>query len=319
MEYEFYRNFTHETFNDNTCFLCGSDCDKKTAEHIFPKWLQRKYDLWNEQLRVTNDSLIPYRFLTVPCCEKCNNVDLSKMEVKFQELLERSFENLNDEDEQVVFQWTAKILYATRYKELSLLVDRKNPELGKILSPNELEGYSALHLFLQSIRFKTIFNSPKPWSLFVFTCSDDEFFYHNNLGALCVSMKFGTVAITIIFEDNNMIEDFMKSFKKLRNYPINFAQYLEINSHLFYSAIIKDTIPKYITSYNSVTNEININTLGNISSRKWDDREYTLLFDFLLKSCNIDIGHSTLNNDGLVTTFLVDEKGEHLTRKLFGE
>ncbi|MNI95998.1 hypothetical protein D3C73_1543680 [compost metagenome] len=59
--------------------------------------------------------------------------------------------------------------------------------------------------------------------------------------------------------------------------------------------------------------------MGNISSRKWDDREYTLLFDFLLKSCNIDIGHSTLNNDGLVTTFLVDENGEHLTRKLFGE
>jgi hypothetical protein len=86
------------------------------------------------------------------------------------ELLERSFENLSIEDEQVIFQWTAKILYATRYKRLSLLIDGKNPELGKILNPYELEGYSALHLFLKSIRFKTTFHSPKPWSLFVFKC-----------------------------------------------------------------------------------------------------------------------------------------------------
>ena len=61
-----------------------------------------------------------------------------------------------------IFQWSTKILYATRYKELSLLIDRKNPKLGNILSPSELEGYSSLHLFLQSIRYKTTFHEPKP-------------------------------------------------------------------------------------------------------------------------------------------------------------
>lgn len=242
------------------------------------------------------------------------------MEGKFQELLERSFENLSIDDEQVVFQWTAKILYATRYKELSLLLDRKNPELGKKLSPNELEGYSALHLFLQSIRYKTTFHSPKPWSLFVFKCTDEDFFYHNNIVGLCVSMKFGKVAITIVFEDNNIIEEFMggvKKFKKLKEYPINFPQYLEVNCNIFYSAVIKENVPKYITAYNKETKEINVNTMGALRSRKWDDSEYAIFFDYLLNSCGIDIGHSTLQEDGSITSFLIDEKGEHLTRKLF--
>lgn len=316
-QFNFYTNFKEETFNDDSCFLCGKECDSKTAEHIFPKWLQHKYELWNQRLTITNDTAIPYRNLTVPCCKKCNNEDLSRMEENFQVLLDRSFENLSINDEQVIFQWTAKILYATRYKELSLLFDRKQPNLGSILTPSELEKYSSLHLFLQSIRFKTHFNSPKPWSLFIFKCKDDKFFYHNNIEGLCVSMKFGKVAITIIFEDNNVIENFMSGFKKLKNYPINFAQYLEINCNLFYSAVIKDNVPKYITSYDDSKKEINVLTVGTLRSRKWDNKEYAMFFDFLLKRSGIEIGHSVLQADGTISSFLIDENGKHITRKLF--
>jgi hypothetical protein len=316
-EFDFYGSLKEETFEDDRCFLCGKACESKTAEHIFPKWLQRKYELWDQKLTVTNNTKIPYRSLTVPCCEKCNNEDLSRMEGKFEKLLERSFQDLDIEDEQIIFQWTAKILYATRYKELSLVIDRKNPDLGKILTPLELEGYSALHLFLQSIRFKTIFHSPKPWSLFVFSCLDDDFFYHNSIQGLCVSMKFGKVAITMIYEDNNIIEDFMGWLKELKDYPITFPQYLEINCHLFYSALIKKNVPKYLMAFNTATKEINVNTMGTLWSKAWDDQEYASLFDYLLKSCEIHLGHSTLHPNGYITTFLVDENGEQLARKLF--
>lgn len=313
-EFIFYTNFNEETFGDDKCFLCGEESNNQTAEHIFPKWLQHKYKLWDQKLKVTNDTVIPYRNMTVPCCEKCNNEDLSKMEIDFQKLLERSFENLTIDEEKIIFQWTAKILYATRYKELSLLVDRKNPDLGKILTPAQLEGYSALHLFLQSIRFNTTFHSPKPWSLFIFTCIDDDFFYHNNIAGLCVSVKFGKVALTIIYEDNNVIDDFMGRLKKLKGYPLNFAQLLEVNCNLFYSAIIKENVPKYFTSYNNVTKELNINTIGSLRSRKWEDLEYALLFDYLLVSCGIDIGHSVMQADGSISSFLIDKNGEHLTK-----
>lgn len=313
----FYRNLNEETFDDESCFLCGKECDSKTAEHIFPKWLQHKYDLWDKKLTISNGTLIPYRHLTVPCCSNCNNVHLSQMEEKFRILLDKSFENLDIEDEKIIFQWTAKILYATRYKELSLQVDRTNPNLGKILTPNELEGYSALHLFLQSIRYKTIFNAPKPWSIFTFKCKDDKFFYHNNIPALCLSMKFGKTSLTIIYEDNNVISDFMSPIKDLQNHELNFPQYLETNAFLFYSAMIKENVPHYHSNFHQKSEVLTVNTVGTLRSRKWVDKEFTDFLDFILNACGIDIGMSTLQPDGQITSFLVDEKGEHLLKNSF--
>ena len=57
-EFTFYTNFKEETFDDNSCFLCGKECESTTAEHIFPKWLQSKFNLWDQKLTITNDSKI---------------------------------------------------------------------------------------------------------------------------------------------------------------------------------------------------------------------------------------------------------------------
>lgn len=311
----FYRNFREETFSSDSCFLCGNNCNSKTAEHIFPKWLQKRFNLWDEKLNISNGTDIPYRLLTVPCCSECNNEHLSRLEEKFKRLLDRSFENLNLEDEKTIFQWTGKILYATRYKELSLLINRSNPNLGKILIPKELESYSALHLFLQSIRFKTIFKHKRPWSIFIFKCLEDNYFYHNMLTSMCLSMKFGKISLTIVYEDNNLISEFMGVFKNLRNYEINFAQYLEINAHIFYSAILKENVPKYVSNFNQKTETLTVNTIGALRSRKWNDKEYSINLDYLFNHCGIDIGGPSYKEDGNITTFLIDDNNERLILK----
>jgi hypothetical protein len=311
-ELNFYKNLETETFENESCFLCGKKCDSKTAEHIFPKWLQHKYNLWDKKLKISNGTTIPYRNLTVPCCAICNNEHLSQMEERFKKLLNKSFQDLSFDDEKTIFQWTGKILYATRYKELSLLIDRTKPNIGNILTTIELESYSSLHLFLQSIRYKTEFNEPKPWSIFIFNCKDDKFFYHNILSSLCLSMKFGKVSITIVYEDNNIISDFMGAFKNLGDYKINFAQYLEINAHIFYSATLKENVPKYFSHFNRKTEVLTVNTMGDLRSREWNDKEYSINLDYLLLSCKIDIGQSTLQSNGTITTFLIDENNKRL-------
>lgn len=315
----FFRPFREETFDDESCFLCGEYCEEKTAEHIFPKWLQHRFNLWDQRLTLSNNTTIPYRNLTVPCCSKCNNEHLSAMEERFQSLLDRSFRDLDYQDELVVFQWTAKVLYATLYKELSLLVDRKKPDLGKILSPAALEGYSSLHVFLQSIRLPTEFKNPKPWSLFVFNCLDKEFYYFNDIHSLCFSMKFGEVAITIVYEDNNLIEAFMHGFKRIGNYQLNFPQYIEVNAHIFYGAKLKTSVPKYVTTYSETAGQLTVHTLNSPSSRGWVTREFAVFFDHLLNKAGEYIGASVLQDDGNLTSFLVDENGEHITKKLFEE
>jgi hypothetical protein len=49
--------------------------------------LQERFGLANQHLTLLNGTLIPYRQLTVPCCQTCNNVHLSKLEKRVQTLL----------------------------------------------------------------------------------------------------------------------------------------------------------------------------------------------------------------------------------------
>ncbi len=78
---QMHRSYGTQELNDDCCFLCGALMDgSKSAEHVFPKWLQNRYDLWNQKIELLNGSLMPYRQLTIPCCEKCNNEHLSSLE-----------------------------------------------------------------------------------------------------------------------------------------------------------------------------------------------------------------------------------------------
>lgn len=60
---DFYIPVNKDDFDYERCFLCGRDFSTitRTDEHIFPKWLQHRFDLWNESLHLLNGSLITYR------------------------------------------------------------------------------------------------------------------------------------------------------------------------------------------------------------------------------------------------------------------
>jgi hypothetical protein len=38
------------------CFLCGVEliAGNRTEEHVFPRWMQREYDLWTQRLTLLN-------------------------------------------------------------------------------------------------------------------------------------------------------------------------------------------------------------------------------------------------------------------------
>ena len=67
---EGFRNTWQREFGMNTCFLCRCELTRqnRTDEHVIPKWVQRRFDLWNETLEMLNGTTIPYRQLIIPCC-----------------------------------------------------------------------------------------------------------------------------------------------------------------------------------------------------------------------------------------------------------
>ncbi len=51
-------------YGRRACFLCGRLLfDDFSEEHVFPRWLQKRFHLWNRSLQLTNRTRIRYRQL----------------------------------------------------------------------------------------------------------------------------------------------------------------------------------------------------------------------------------------------------------------
>lgn len=71
----------------DSCLFCGVelDDDNRTDEHVFPRWLQRRYGLANLELVLLNGSAVRYSRLLVPACRQCNNTHASQLEQRVKD------------------------------------------------------------------------------------------------------------------------------------------------------------------------------------------------------------------------------------------
>jgi len=175
----------------DTCFICGNPAT--TIEHIIPKWLQNRFNLWDQQITLPNGTPIFYRQLTIPACSKCNNEIFGKLEEKVRN------NNSTDLD---IWKWANKIHYGLSFKDKFLGWDRKHPgyKIGDVIKPNdpfELERH-----FLHSVagEFTTY---PEPFgSVFKFRFNSPQNFTFAHFpltSSICVSL--GEVGYVVLIKD----------------------------------------------------------------------------------------------------------------------
>lgn len=247
-----YEPFEAMSFTYGRCFLCGYLLEnEKTNEHVFPKWIQQKYNLQNQKLFLLNRTEISYRQLTIPCCPSCNTQYLSRVENIFKQSFEKGFLEFKKLDRLIIFQWIAKIFYGLLFKELSLKVDRSDPAQGSIMSPESLEKLRTLHVFLQSIRFPFKFEGFHPWSIFILQLHSygdkRDFDYQDDFLNLTFSIRMGEVGILSCLEDNSaqedLLQDYYNNFEGIKLHP---QQFDELYAKLVYKASLLNRVPKYV-------------------------------------------------------------------------
>jgi hypothetical protein len=108
-----------------------------TVEHIIPKWLQRHYGLYNQQLRVWSGTSIHYRSAVIPACQPCNGVRLANLEKRIHS---------GEASERDYYLWALKIRYGLAIMDARLLIDPRHPEKGFLLPP-EMVKYTCISLF----------------------------------------------------------------------------------------------------------------------------------------------------------------------------
>ncbi|MBX9721248.1 MAG: hypothetical protein K2X81_07630, partial [Candidatus Obscuribacterales bacterium] len=152
------------------CFLCGIqlvECDNATKEHVIPRWLQTRFNLWNQTLQLLNGTSIPYKSLTIPACHQCNN-RLSRIETSVERSTAVGKVELDKVDPVELFLWLAKIFFGILHKETFLALDRKNSSSGPIVSDEMIRAFEMIHYFLQAANVQMEFAGFFPASIFVF-------------------------------------------------------------------------------------------------------------------------------------------------------
>jgi hypothetical protein len=206
--------------SQNHCFLCGRELAKNTDEHIFPKWLQHKFNLWDQSITLLNRTIIPYRMLKIPCCNTCNNEYLSQLENDISIAVDGGYDSFIQLDEGKIFYWAAKILYGLFFKELSLNFDRKDPLAGTIMKPEAMEKFHTLHMLLQGIRCPTQYLPVKPYSIFIFKMyeyddgdwDESNFNYFDSYIQTVYGMKMNDIGFILCIEDSGVQAEFGKEY-----------------------------------------------------------------------------------------------------------
>ncbi len=316
----FYQPFSNMKFDFEHCFLCGEKLnnENRTMEHIFPKWLQHKHELWNQKIRLTNGKNLYYRKLTIPCCKACNGGPMSRMEETVKKAFEKGYDEFEKLDDEIIFKWLTKIYYGMIFKNLSLKVDVRDRNSITIVTPKLLERYKMVHELLQSIRHNVNYEG-KFFSLFKFKVHNDangnheqEFHFSDDLNDYVLSLRSGDIGLIICIGDDGIVrESFDKFVASYNEVTLHTIQYLEMVGRVFYRRSLLLTEPSYMfvsngdkvtlmSMMNSYENEYfaeeNNKILASSIARQW--HRFGIRLDHIYD----------VNQDAFIT-YLVNQRG----------
>ena len=235
------------------CFLCGGEPTNGSGEHVIPKWLQKRFNLWDSKLGLLNSSLLPYRNLRVPACTACNGEVLGKTESYVSKLSGHNVADWTISDSYEVGRWMAKILLGILYKEASLLLDQRQPELGAIFPPDAMDEMYLLHLLVQSwrklIHFSVI-HTQHPFTLYVYSVSEDNeygsFNISTNLFGKSICLRFGDLGFAFVGDgglQHEMAELGPYNLARQKLHPIQFD---ELAARVHYKSALRDATHSYL-------------------------------------------------------------------------
>lgn len=291
--------FDIKHLRDGHCFLCGISLseENRSEEHVVPRWLQEDLGLWDEKITLLNHTTIPYRQLVIPCCIDCNTGPLAELEGSVSSILQGEFIPIDKDEEYLIFQWCAKLLFGLLRKEMTLVVDQTGKVEGSIVPSEFLEDLDTFHHFLTSTRRPFRFVDFEPYSVFVVHTHewDDpkaNFDYYDfvTIGvpeeqtlAMSIAIRVKAFGIICIFEDNGFQKKyFQDQFARLNGIPLHPIQFLELACKAAYKHSLLAFSPRY-HSIAGESSDSEVVVLQANSPRKyiwedWDPEVYEHLF-----------------------------------------
>ena len=315
--------FDRMNLSDDACFLCGTSIlGDKTREHVFPRWLQNRHGLWDQEITLLNGTSIRYAQLTIPCCASCNNVHLSVMENRVRTAVEGGYVNAASLSPLTMYQWMAKIFYGILRKELTLSLDRRDADAGTIVPEELLQNFSTLHLFLQSIRQPFLFPDGQPFSVLTVNLhyfdGQDDFHFGDNLNLMTAALRTKDVGFIVAFQDAGILDQsYGRYVRDLAGRKVTPIQFAELFAKSVYQVSLFTRTPKFVTATDdnpSVPTKVYMLPIGGLSSKpvveRWVQSDYFEVLSAIMRRTDPTLDQAGwFSPPNHVITWMTDESG----------
>lgn len=189
----------------NKCIMCREEMKEETKEHIFPRWLQKKYSLETQRMTLPNGTTMKYNQILVPCCKTCNGGIMSQWEMKIQNAVDAGYEEFIKIDSNVIAWWVYKIYYSKLVKESQLKKDIRDPFSVKMIEEELLQKYNNIYMVMSNLIKGFSYEGFVPYEIYIFKTDDEiPFDYCDDVITHTVYMKLGDILLVCSLDCYNI-------------------------------------------------------------------------------------------------------------------
>jgi hypothetical protein len=226
--------------------------EDKTNEDVFPRWLKKMYGLSTSSITLATGENLSYNHLKIPCCAKCNNKWLSRIENIIFRAVKGGYDDFIKLDGFTLYLWLAKIYYGLYFKHLNTFLDIRDRSKGYLITPEDIKNLVEIHRILQGVIGRTRITK-FPGSIFIYKSQvpknmSEQFDFADGIAPF-ISLRMGSVSVTaslldfgaLHFEPNVIAKD--KLAKQLELHPI---QHTEVTTLYMYTTHLFNGSPTYL-------------------------------------------------------------------------
>jgi hypothetical protein len=310
--------------------VCGADPEETefNDEHIIPRWILKKFDLYNESITLINDRKIRYSNYTVPCCKRCNSLLGETLEDEISQVVTGGLDSVNqfviNGGSWKLFLWLSLIFLKTYVKDSYL---RKNLDrrMGSetIASDYDWGWMHHIHCMIRAIMSGASIEPECFGTTLVLPAKVSENFcdfdYRDAYVANTVALRLGNVAFAAVLDDSCWAANFFSGHLERITGPVSPLQLLEILTHL---TIINTKMlerPSYFTKVDPITGKATIGAtvpesvdLDDIEPAEFGEIMYANVSAYIEKMRTPDKSFTAENVKSGRYHFLFDEDGKFI-------
>jgi hypothetical protein len=261
--------FVSDVVKAGHCFICGrakSNAVPFNDEHIVPKWILRRFELFDKRVGLPNEVTVPYRSYTVPCCVECNSELGEKVETPISKLLSGThaevLARLDDEGIKLIHCWMALLFLKMLLKDMSYRWHlNRNKGEKTIGEQHEWEGFHHIQCLARTPVIGGELGSEACGTVLfqeaLHTEGDEGYDYGDHTMSRAVMVRVGRTYVFTVLNDAGMTTPVVREFFDKVG-PLASPQARELHTVLAYLSLRLSERPTFSTRMNPKNGNLEI-------------------------------------------------------------